>query len=33
MAPMKRIVDILETMRTGDLSKRLNLERRTNSAQ
>jgi methyl-accepting chemotaxis protein WspA len=27
MAPMKRIVDILETMRTGDLSKRLNLER------
>ncbi|MBT1267422.1 MULTISPECIES: methyl-accepting chemotaxis protein [Pseudomonas] len=28
MAPMKRIVDILETMRTGDLSKRLNLERK-----
>jgi methyl-accepting chemotaxis protein WspA len=27
MAPMKRIVDILEIMRTGDLSKRLNLER------
>lgn len=28
MAPMQRIVDILETMRTGDLSKRLNLERK-----
>nr|WP_154744040.1 methyl-accepting chemotaxis protein [Pseudomonas karstica] len=28
MAPMKRIVDILENMRTGDLSKRLNLERK-----
>ncbi|WP_017479461.1 methyl-accepting chemotaxis protein [Pseudomonas sp. PAMC 26793] len=28
MAPMKRIVDILEIMRTGDLSKRLNLERK-----
>lgn len=28
MAPMQRIVDILETMRDGDLSKRLNLERR-----
>ena len=28
MAPMKRIVDILETMRTGDLSKRLNLDRK-----
>jgi methyl-accepting chemotaxis protein WspA len=28
MAPMKRIVDILEVMRTGDLSKRLNLERK-----
>ncbi|MBT2373772.1 methyl-accepting chemotaxis protein [Pseudomonas fluorescens] len=28
MAPMKRIVDILDTMRTGDLSKRLNLERK-----
>ncbi|QJI27551.1 methyl-accepting chemotaxis protein [Pseudomonas sp. ADAK18] len=28
MAPMKRIVDILESMRTGDLSKRLNLERK-----
>ncbi|WP_300627500.1 methyl-accepting chemotaxis protein [Pseudomonas sp.] len=27
-APMKRIIDILETMRTGDLSKRLNLERK-----
>ena len=28
MAPMNRIVQILETMRTGDLSKRLNLERK-----
>ena len=28
MAPMQRIVDILETMRDGDLSKRLNLERK-----
>nr|WP_281354863.1 methyl-accepting chemotaxis protein [Pseudomonas spelaei] len=28
MAPMNRIVDILESMRTGDLSKRLNLERK-----
>ncbi|WP_405126171.1 methyl-accepting chemotaxis protein [Pseudomonas marginalis] len=28
MAPMQRIVEILETMRTGDLSKRLNLERK-----
>lgn len=28
MAPMKRIVDILEVMRTGDLSKRLNLDRK-----
>ncbi|MCF5141995.1 HAMP domain-containing protein [Pseudomonas sp. PA-6-1D] len=28
MAPMNRIVEILETMRTGDLSKRLNLERK-----
>ena len=28
MAPMNRIVAILETMRTGDLSKRLNLERK-----
>ncbi|SDV03358.1 methyl-accepting chemotaxis protein [Pseudomonas mucidolens] len=28
MAPMKRIVDILESMRTGDLSKRLNLDRK-----
>lgn len=27
MAPMRRIVDILEIMRTGDLSNRLNLER------
>ncbi|MFL6918184.1 methyl-accepting chemotaxis protein [Pseudomonas marginalis] len=28
MAPMQRIVEILQTMRTGDLSKRLNLERK-----
>ncbi|WP_242204993.1 MULTISPECIES: methyl-accepting chemotaxis protein [unclassified Pseudomonas] len=28
MAPMNRIVEILETMRTGDLSSRLNLERK-----
>lgn len=28
MAPMQRIVDILGTMRDGDLSKRLNLERK-----
>ena len=28
MAPMNRIVSILETMRTGDLSGRLNLERK-----
>ncbi|WP_065259673.1 methyl-accepting chemotaxis protein [Pseudomonas bananamidigenes] len=28
MAPMNRIVQILETMRTGDLSSRLNLERK-----
>jgi len=28
MAPMQRIVQILEVMRTGDLSKRLNLERK-----
>jgi methyl-accepting chemotaxis protein WspA len=28
MAPMQRIVEILETMRGGDLSKRLNLERK-----
>jgi len=28
MAPMQRIVEILEVMRTGDLSKRLNLERK-----
>nr|WP_276544388.1 methyl-accepting chemotaxis protein [Pseudomonas grimontii] len=28
MAPMQRIVEILETMRAGDLSKRLNLERK-----
>ncbi|MGE7811874.1 methyl-accepting chemotaxis protein [Pseudomonas sivasensis] len=28
MAPMQRIVEILDTMRTGDLSKRLNLERK-----
>ncbi|MBV4456228.1 MULTISPECIES: methyl-accepting chemotaxis protein [Pseudomonas] len=28
MAPMQRIVDILETMRDGDLSKRLNLARK-----
>ena len=28
MAPMQRIVQILETMRGGDLSKRLNLERK-----
>jgi len=28
MAPMQRIVDILETMRDGDLSKRLSLERK-----
>jgi len=28
MAPMQRIVDILETMRTGDLSNRLNLDRK-----
>ena len=28
MAPMQRIVDILETMRNGDLSRRLNLERK-----
>ncbi len=28
MAPMRRIVDILQTMRDGDLSKRLNLERK-----
>ncbi|WP_411380914.1 methyl-accepting chemotaxis protein [Pseudomonas sp. MPB26] len=28
MSPMQRIVDILETMRDGDLSKRLNLERK-----
>ncbi|PRA29299.1 methyl-accepting chemotaxis protein [Pseudomonas poae] len=28
MAPMQRIVEILETMRDGDLSKRLNLERK-----
>ncbi|MBC2657656.1 methyl-accepting chemotaxis protein [Pseudomonas sp. MSSRFD41] len=28
MSPMKRIVDILEIMRTGDLSGRLNLERK-----
>lgn len=28
MAPMQRIVDILETMRDGDPSKRLNLERK-----
>ncbi|POF42892.1 methyl-accepting chemotaxis protein [Pseudomonas laurylsulfativorans] len=28
MAPMNRIVDILEIMRTGDLSSRLNLERK-----
>ncbi|MGR3887934.1 methyl-accepting chemotaxis protein [Pseudomonas sp. 1152_12] len=28
MAPMSRIVEILDTMRTGDLSKRLNLERK-----
>jgi methyl-accepting chemotaxis protein WspA len=27
-APMKRIVEILDTMRTGDLSKRLNLARK-----
>jgi len=28
MAPMNRIVDILEVMRTGDLSSRLNLDRK-----
>jgi len=28
IAPMKRIVEILDTMRTGDLSKRLNLARK-----
>ncbi|WP_122665560.1 methyl-accepting chemotaxis protein [Pseudomonas viridiflava] len=28
MSPMQRIVSILETMRTGDLSKRLNLDRK-----
>ena len=28
MAPMQRIVEILDVMRTGDLSKRLNLERK-----
>ncbi|KIH85180.1 methyl-accepting chemotaxis protein [Pseudomonas batumici] len=28
MAPMQRIVEILEVMRTGDLSSRLNLERK-----
>ena len=28
MAPMQRIVEILDTMRGGDLSKRLNLERK-----
>ena len=28
MAPMRRIVEILDTMRTGDLSKRLNLARK-----
>ena len=28
MAPMQRIVEILEVMRGGDLSKRLNLERK-----
>ena len=28
MAPMQRIVEILDTMRTGDLSKRLNLARK-----
>ncbi|MGF6097946.1 methyl-accepting chemotaxis protein [Pseudomonas sp. 18175] len=28
MSPMQRIVEILETMRDGDLSKRLNLERK-----
>ncbi|MFL1492641.1 methyl-accepting chemotaxis protein [Pseudomonas antarctica] len=28
MAPMNRIVEILDTMRTGDLSKRLDLERK-----
>jgi methyl-accepting chemotaxis protein WspA len=33
MAPMNRIVQILEVMRTGDLSSRLNLDARTNSAR
>lgn len=28
MSPMQRIVSVLEVMRSGDLSKRLNLERK-----